>query len=60
VRRSIVDLPWWKAQDSRCWPDLLKLHAVGEYTFADLAELFAVFRPTVYRVLERASPSRGP
>jgi DNA invertase Pin-like site-specific DNA recombinase len=34
---------------------LLKLHAAGEHTIAELAELFEVSRPTVYRVLERAS-----
>lgn len=32
---------------------LLKLHAAGEHTIAELAELFEVSRPTVYRVLER-------
>jgi DNA invertase Pin-like site-specific DNA recombinase len=34
---------------------LLKLHAAGEHTIVELAELFEVSRPTVYRVLERAS-----
>ncbi|SCL27072.1 recombinase family protein [Micromonospora inyonensis] len=34
---------------------LLKLHAAKEHTIAELAELFEVSRPTVYRVLERAS-----
>jgi DNA invertase Pin-like site-specific DNA recombinase len=33
---------------------LVKEHAVGEHTIADLAELFNVSRATVYRVLERA------
>jgi DNA invertase Pin-like site-specific DNA recombinase len=32
---------------------LVQLHIAGEHTIADLAELFAVSRPTVYRVLER-------
>ena len=32
---------------------LLKLHAAGEHTIAELAELFEVSRPTVYRTLER-------
>jgi predicted DNA-binding protein YlxM (UPF0122 family) len=32
---------------------LVQLHAAGEHTIAELAELFAVSRPTVYRVLER-------
>jgi DNA invertase Pin-like site-specific DNA recombinase len=34
---------------------LRKLHAAGEHTIVELAELFEVSRPTVYRVLERAS-----
>jgi DNA invertase Pin-like site-specific DNA recombinase len=33
---------------------LVKLHAAGEHTVVELAELFEVSRPTVYRVLERA------
>jgi DNA invertase Pin-like site-specific DNA recombinase len=33
---------------------LVKLHSAGEHTIAELAELFEVSRPTVYRVLERA------
>ena len=33
---------------------LLELHAAGEHTVVELAELFEVSRPTVYRVLERA------
>jgi DNA invertase Pin-like site-specific DNA recombinase len=32
---------------------LIKLHAAQEHTIAELAELFEVSRPTVYRVLER-------
>src|SRR3954468_21329240 len=32
---------------------LVKLHTAGEHNIADLAELFEVSRPTVYRVLER-------
>src|SRR5919202_4866995 len=31
-----------------------KLHASGEHSIAELAELFSVSRPTVYRVLQRA------
>ena len=30
------------------------MHDTGEYTIADLAELFSVSRPTVYRTLQRA------
>lgn len=33
---------------------LVKEHASGEHTIADLAELFSVSRATVYRVLDRA------
>jgi DNA invertase Pin-like site-specific DNA recombinase len=33
---------------------LVKLHGGGEHSIAELAELFSVSRPTVYRVLERA------
>jgi DNA invertase Pin-like site-specific DNA recombinase len=33
---------------------LVKLHEAGEHNIAELAELFSVSRPTVYRVLERA------
>jgi DNA invertase Pin-like site-specific DNA recombinase len=37
---------------------LVKLHTAGEHTIAELAELFSVSRPTVFRVLERAGRSR--
>ena len=33
---------------------LVQLHGAGEHNIAELAELFSVSRPTVYRVLERA------
>jgi DNA invertase Pin-like site-specific DNA recombinase len=32
---------------------LLELHATGEYTKAEIAELFSVGRSTVYRAIER-------
>ena len=38
---------------------LLKLHAAGEHTVVELAELFEVSRPTVYRVLERAQAAQS-
>jgi DNA invertase Pin-like site-specific DNA recombinase len=38
---------------------LVKLHASGEHSIAELAELFSVSRPTVYRVLERAQRVRA-
>jgi GAF domain-containing protein len=41
---------------ARCSTDKQDLEAnAGEHTIAELAELFEVSRPTVYRVLERAS-----
>ncbi|MEU2105860.1 MULTISPECIES: helix-turn-helix domain-containing protein [unclassified Nocardia] len=30
------------------------MHAAGEHTIAELAELFEMSRPTVYRALDRA------
>ena len=39
---------------------LMKLHASGEHSIADLAELFSVSRPTVYRVFERRQPAGDP
>lgn len=33
--------------------ELARMHATGDYTVAELAELFTVSRPTVYRVLDR-------
>ncbi|MDX3111173.1 recombinase family protein [Nonomuraea angiospora] len=33
--------------------ELRRMHDGGQYTIADLAEVFSVSRPTVYRVLER-------
>ena len=32
---------------------LCRMHATGEYSISDLAELFSVSRPTVYRTLNR-------
>jgi DNA invertase Pin-like site-specific DNA recombinase len=34
--------------------ELVRMYATGEYTIADLVEVFSVGRATVYRVLERA------
>ncbi|MGW4094788.1 helix-turn-helix domain-containing protein [Nocardia sp. NPDC004750] len=33
--------------------ELRRMHATGEYTIADLAEVFDVSRPTVYRTFQR-------
>jgi predicted DNA-binding protein YlxM (UPF0122 family) len=35
------------------------MHASGDYTIADLAELFTVSRPTVYRTLQRSQPKQA-
>jgi DNA invertase Pin-like site-specific DNA recombinase len=34
-----------------------RMHASGDYSITDLAELFSVSRPTVYRTLRTATPS---
>ncbi|MFI0960608.1 recombinase family protein [Streptomyces sp. NPDC021080] len=40
--------------------ELVRMHATGDYTIAELMEVFSVGRATVYRVLERAGHgSRG-
>lgn len=33
--------------------ELARMHSTGEYSISDLAELFSVSRPTVYRTLQR-------
>ena len=33
--------------------ELCRMHATGEYSISDLAEIFSVSRPTVYRTLNR-------
>ena len=33
--------------------ELCRMHATGEYSISDLAELFSVSRPTVYRTLNQ-------
>ena len=38
--------------------ELRRMHDTGAYSISDLAELFDVSRPTVYRVLQRV-PSQG-
>jgi predicted DNA-binding protein YlxM (UPF0122 family) len=32
------------------------MHATGDYSITDLAELFSVSRPTVYRTLQMKQP----
>ncbi len=41
---------------SRKQAERRRMHATGDYTLADLAEVFNVSRPTVYRTLERDLP----
>ncbi|WP_020393492.1 recombinase family protein [Kribbella catacumbae] len=36
----------------------VQLHAAGEHNITELAELYTISRPTVYRVLERHRASR--
>ena len=33
--------------------ELRRMHTTGEYTISDLAELFAMSRPTMYRMLAK-------
>jgi len=40
--------------------ELGRMHGTGEYSISDLAELFAVSRPTVYRTLEREKTKISP
>jgi DNA invertase Pin-like site-specific DNA recombinase len=37
--------------------ELRRMHDTGEYSISDLAELFSVSRPTVYRMLARQAPA---
>ena len=39
--------------------ELRRMYDTGDYSVSDLAELFVVSRPTVYRVLERTQPTGG-
>ena len=38
--------------------ELCRMHATGEYSLNDLAKLFSVSRPTVYRTLNRRCKRR--
>lgn len=35
--------------------ELCRMHGTGDYSISDLAEVFSVSRPTIYRTLKRAS-----
>lgn len=39
--------------------ELCRMHGTGEYSISDLAEVFSVSRPTVYRTIKRAQPAIG-
>lgn len=39
--------------------ELARMHAAGDYSISDLAELFSVSRPTVYRTLQRKRAGTG-
>ncbi|GGX72816.1 invertase [Tateyamaria omphalii] len=39
--------------------ELNRMHATGEYSISDLAEVFSVSRPTVYRTLKRQQISKS-
>jgi DNA invertase Pin-like site-specific DNA recombinase len=43
--------------------ELRRMHATGDYSITDLADLFSVSRPTVYRTLQAkqtTAPARSP
>ncbi len=39
--------------------ELRRMYDTGDYSVSDLAELFAISRPTVYRTLERQSATQA-
>jgi DNA invertase Pin-like site-specific DNA recombinase len=39
--------------------ELVRMHAAGTHSISDLAEVFSISRPTVYRTLNRAKPQSG-
>ena len=40
--------------------ELRRMHDTGDYSITDLAELFSISRPTVYRTLKRQQPATKP
>ena len=40
--------------------ELHRMHGTGRYSISDLAELFSISRPTVYRTLARSAPEVRP
>jgi predicted DNA-binding protein YlxM (UPF0122 family) len=43
----------WALLSDRRQTELRRMYDTGDYSISDLAELFDVSRPTVYRVLQR-------
>lgn len=39
--------------------ELRRMYDAGDHSITDLAELFSISRPTVYRTLKRTAPSDG-
>ncbi|MBS2965931.1 Hin recombinase [Actinocrinis puniceicyclus] len=58
---SLTSRPWGKKPklSDKQQRELRRMHGTGEYTIADLAEVFSVSRPTVYRVLQRVPAQNG-
>ena len=44
----------WRKLSAKQRGELRRMHKTGNYTITDLAELFRVSRPTVYRTLAAA------
>ena len=40
--------------------ELRRMHDSGQYSISDLAEVFSISRPTVYRTLHRSQPTPTP
>jgi DNA invertase Pin-like site-specific DNA recombinase len=39
--------------------ELRRMHKSGDYSITDLAEVFSISRPTIYRTLRRTTPDRA-
>jgi len=47
------------AMSAKQQTELRRMHATGDYSIADLAELFSIGRTTVYRTLQRQATREG-
>lgn len=45
--------PMGKMFSNKQQKELCRMHATGDYSISDLAEVFTVSRPTIYRTLKR-------